>query len=269
MKINLIDGNNFLRRQFESEGPTVVTQLFVQACSVPANETLIWVWDGKHAKSARQKIMPTYKVKQDEPESVDSFHVFMNTFKTLIGLSKSIQVELEGFEGDDLIAAICRSKSPETTIRIESNDQDFRQLLIDDTIELGYMAPKLEGFKQDDIRLYKTLVGDKADNILGLKGFGHGTFEKLSDAQKCNFEDFILGNLELTETEAKEKLGLTPAKAKNLFSQREDLLTYWQVIDFIPISSEQLSKGMTVPNFNPQVAQEILNAIQLENPMVM
>ena len=51
MKLHLIDGNNVLRRNFETSGAAWAIQSYIQACiGSSINGTLVWVWDGANAK---------------------------------------------------------------------------------------------------------------------------------------------------------------------------------------------------------------------------
>lgn len=263
MKIHVVDGNNVLRRKVEAEGPYVIKDLYVNSFTKTlAGESVIWVWDGKNAKQARRNILAEYK--EGDGNTTDEFYKFMSEFKKLMSHSKAIQVELEGYEGDDLIAQIVNFKAADTEVFIDSNDQDFRQLLKDSTITLEYNAPKFDGIPYDDIRIYKTLCGDSADNIKGLKGFGPKTFAKLNDNQKTLIEQFILGEVELDEAEVKAQIGFTPAMVKNFINSRDLLNKYWNIVGFLWIDGAKLSQAMKLGDGDMAAAQKILDVLAID-----
>lgn len=260
MKLHIIDGNNVLRRNFESKGPSWAVEAFVRACQdIGPYGSIIWVWDGAGAKKYRQDIWAGYKAKSD---STDEFYLFMDKFRELLSHSKCLQIRIEGYEADDVIAELVRSKSPETEIFIDSNDQDYRQLL-GDKVTMDYVSEATKHLKADDIRLHKTLVGDKSDQIKGLTRFGEGAYNKLTDAQKCVLEDFIQGEVELTEEDVKTQLGFSDAMAANLVKQQDELNKYWKIIGFRSVPNLTIAQNTKPGSYNPQAAQELLNELAI------
>lgn len=93
------------------------------------------------------------------------------------------------YEADDTIATIVREKKPGVTYRILTVDQDLLQL-VDDNIQVvlwntGDKAVK-EFYCGADVKLkskfevyphqfpmYKAMVGDSSDNVIGISKFGH------------------------------------------------------------------------------------------------
>lgn len=260
MKLHLIDGNNVLRRNFETSGAAWAIQSYIQACiGSSVNGTLVWVWDGANAKKPRQEIWPAYKATSD---SSDEFYKFMDKFRELLTYSNTLQIRCEGREADDVIAEMVKTKSPDTEIYIESNDQDYRQL-VGDKVTLEYMSPTLEDLKADDIRLYKTLVGDSSDEIKGLSGFGHAAYLKLSDAQKCLLEEFLQDSSSLTEQEAISEVGLTKAKAKKLIESQETLKKCWDIIGFFHVPTSEIMAGSIQGVKNTVAAKAIFDELKI------
>tara|TARA_X000001388_G_scaffold52616_2_gene38323 strand:- start:1826 stop:2626 length:801 start_codon:yes stop_codon:yes gene_type:complete len=259
-KLHLCDGNNLLRRKFESEGPAWAIHAYIQACvDNPPNGVLIWVWDGEGAKKPRQDIHPDYKAKSD---STDEFYLFMDKFRELLTHSNCLQIRCEGREADDVIAELVRTKDPETQIFIDSNDQDYRQLL-SDTVMMDYISETLKDLKPDDMRLYKTLVGDKSDSIAGLSRFGHGTYLKLNDAQKCLLEEFIELETDLTVEQAQTKLGFSKAMAERLIQSRDELNKFWRIIGFFHVPQGELNAGAIKGVRNTAAANEIFRELAI------
>lgn len=257
MKLHFIDGNNVLRRKFEAE-PNYVVQAFTQAQhGVSPHGTIVWVWDGANAKKKRQAIMPGYKKTSDSP---DQFYKFMDAFRELLTHTAAIQIRCEGVEADDVIGTLVSTKSSDTEVFIDSNDQDYAQL-ISETVTLDYVGKDFKEMRSDDVRLYKTLVGDKSDEIPGLSRFGHKAFLKLTDTQKCLLEDFIMGKEELDAAQAKEQLGFTDAMSAKLIESRAALKSYWDVVGFFHIPQNEIQAGTVVGKPNFQAAQTILDRL--------
>lgn len=261
MNLHLIDGNNVLRRMFETEGPYWAVQAYIQASQgVSGHGQIIWVWDGEGAKKYRQEIWPAYKMSSD---STDEFYLFMDKFRELLKHSKAMQIRIPGYEADDVISEICRMKEPETRIFIDSNDQDYRQLLIHSGVTLDYMSEKLKDVPADEIRLYKTLVGDKSDEIKGLTRFGEKAWPKLTHPQKDLIEEFIQGETDLTVDEIKDKLSFSDSLANNLFNQREELAKVWKIVGFRLTPWTEINSRMQLGVLNTSEAQTIFDELAI------
>lgn len=259
MKLHLIDGNNVLRRKFETE-PNYVVEAFAQAQNgVSQHGQIVWVWDGAHAKKRRQAIMPAYKKTSDSP---DQFYKFMDQFRELLKNTAAIQIRIDGWEADDVIATLVGTKSSDTEVFIDSNDQDYTQLM-NSKVRLDYVGKDFLDLKADDIRLYKTLVGDKSDEIPGLSRFGRSAYLKLNDTQKCLIEDFIMGREELDAARAKTELGLTDAMSTKLVENQTVLKSYWDVVGFFHVPQNEITAGTIVGQPNFQAAQTILDRLAI------
>ena len=260
LKLHVCDGNNLLRRKFESDGPAWAIHAYIQAC---ANNSpygsLIWVWDGANAKKPRQDIHPAYKAGSD---STDEFYLFMDKFRELLSHSNCIQIRCEGREADDVIAELVNTKSPETEIFIDSNDQDYRQLL-SDTVTMDYVSEKLKEFKPDDMRLYKTLVGDKSDAITGLSRFGHGTYQKLSDSAKCFLEDALQSDDPLTAEQVEAEAGFTKAMATRFVESRDELKKFWKIIGFFHVPQSEINAGTIIGKQDTVAAKAVFDALAI------
>jgi 5'-3' exonuclease len=261
MKIECIDGNNFLRRVVEADGVTVTKSLYNVACMQSPDLQIIWVWDGKNANKARRDIFPAYKDKGDGVTTPDSFYEFMNNFRTLLDHSNCLQIRVDGFEGDDVIAQIVRLREAGQKIEINSNDQDFRQLVNSD-VTLEYMAPKFDGYSADDIRLVKTLVGDSADNIKGLPRFGLKGWDKLTSEQRnlwlqiLQDDTVVLGEEDLLDMQ--DKLGISKGLAVATLNNLELLRTYYTIIGFMEIPMELFASSFQAGDGDTKKGAELL-----------
>lgn len=119
------------------------------------------------------------------------------------------QLKHEIIEGDDFIAYYCLTKKKNEKITICTNDRDMCQLINDDVkiyfVDLKDYVGKSNYFQyfchhQENSALVKTMTGDSADSIKGIKGLGETTLLSL-------FPEFKERKLTLNEVieKAKEK----------------------------------------------------------------
>lgn len=223
--IRLVDGNNYFRRMLESDGsPTILRNLVGEVDRSDAVE--IWVWDGPNHLKIRRNIYPAYKTNRTPTE--DGVRELTGLFREALCHTKALQIQVPGFEADDVIATLAETYRPEG-IKIISNDKDFLQIsgvLID--------RDPIAGIAASDIRLYKTLVGDKSDNIPGLAGFGEKAW---TTCDRDAFRDFFETRTGVPQDLAKvqEQFGITPKPAKFLMENTKDVLAMWDIIGFFHV----------------------------------
>lgn len=120
--------------------------------------------------------------------------------------------EDDGYEADDIIGTMAkRYANDDLKVTVISNDKDFAQL-VDENITLYNPSKKTfydaEGVhkkwkvRPDQMVDYLSIIGDKSDNIPGVKGVGKVSVEKIL-AQYNGFED-IYENID--EIKQKKKL---------------------------------------------------------------
>lgn len=101
-------------------------------------------------------------------------------------------LEQEGFEADDLIAAVSRQHDNNTSVTIVTHDKDIAQLTADPAVTLSVPQKgnlwSTVGAKEVEAKFgvpphllgdYLALVGDTSDNITGIKGIGPKTAASL------------------------------------------------------------------------------------------
>lgn len=142
-------------------------------------------------------IFPEYKGTRKHSKN-EEFTIFRKQLEQYIEKLGYMLLRFDGAEADDVIASIvaqvchrCYCKVPcencdcqsqyTTDIVIFSGDRDLQQLLAWDRV-LIYRAPGLfiniAAFEEEfgipikKYGIYKALIGDKSDNILGVEGFG-------------------------------------------------------------------------------------------------
>ena len=148
-------------------------------------------------KLKRTMIFPEYKGNRKHSKN-EEFTIFRRKLEQYIEKLGYKLLRVDGAEADDVIASIvaatchrCYCKGPcvncdcqleyTTDVVIFSGDRDLQQLLVWDRV-LIYRAPGLfvdiAAFEKEfaipieKYGVYKALIGDKSDNILGVKGFG-------------------------------------------------------------------------------------------------
>lgn len=161
---------------------------------------VIICFDGKGGSKRRKKMYPDYKANRavnrrltrlDNFTSVDDEKVAMGQqLQRLVEYLEKLPVTVmatENIEADDAIAYICQQVYPKSQCFIMSSDTDFLQL-VDDRVVVWAPTKKKFFFKENvkdafgcnsqNYILYKTLMGDKGDNVPGIKGLGKKTLEK-------------------------------------------------------------------------------------------
>lgn len=172
--LDIYDGNNVLRRAMEKNAfikaqPMTLRQRYEQACLRPQ----IWVWDGYHHNDRRRDIYPPYKMNREPtPENI---YAQIKLFKEVLTMSPATQIEVYGWEADDVIGTLARRMR--SSITIHTNDMDYAQLGHFPHVTLNGVDDK--GVPARWIALYKAMVGDSSDNIDGIPNFGPKRWEQM------------------------------------------------------------------------------------------
>lgn len=205
MRHLLIDANNLLYRAHFASGlldpkgnrvsgvfnsMRMLNNLFVKF----KPDTVTIAWDlGKSA--SRLAIYPEYKATREANRKEDDTVAISNSKELLQKIFKNLpvrQMQVQGVEADDIIGWLATKKLKGEKI-IVSNDTDFIQLVNED-VKLYMPKAKRIGAKKgekseprflnaknvDDFCgfpvkhyiLWKSMVGDKSDNIVGIHGIG-------------------------------------------------------------------------------------------------
>jgi DNA polymerase I len=189
-KYLIIDGSNLLHRSYWvsslRKGAVPVSLLFLNSLKrlneQYPSEHCLCVWDSRQVrgvKNYRQSSKAEYKQNRDKSKNADVFSheddcVALSTQLGVVHLNPGI------LEADDYIAWLSRTCSGESVII--SSDSDLIQLVT--TMCTVYNPIKdlqisFDNFKEvtkvdtpTDFILYKSVVGDKSDNISGVPGYG-------------------------------------------------------------------------------------------------
>ena len=202
MKYYLIDGFNLAFRCFyampdltRSDGfPTGALHAFfaslLRLSSMDTPHSTAVFFD-KGGSKRHLEIYPEYKA--NRATAPDNFKRQIPSMKYLCELFGFEPVEIEGVEADDLLgSAAVRLKAEGNNVTIVSADKDFAQLVspsirqllppkprVKEWTELDSVGVKTKfGVSPSQIPDYLALVGDSADNIMGIDGVGPKTAAK-------------------------------------------------------------------------------------------
>ena len=194
----VIDGNNLLFQMFyglpapvysksgKSIHATIGFVSFVlKKVRLLGAEGVCVVFDSD-TSAERHEILPEYKANRpdwnEKEESEIPFSEEENIVKCLryLGIEPVYSV---GMEADDVIATVAKRYSSERDVIISSFDSDFFQLIDDHVSVLRYRGKasvlwdkayfrEKYGFSPEHYALWKSVVGDKSDNIPGVPGIG-------------------------------------------------------------------------------------------------
>ncbi len=137
----------------------------------------------------RKRISPDYKANRAEPpEALVPQFGLIRAATNAFGLP---QLEIEGYEADDLIASYCRrARARGAKVVIVSSDKDLMQLVDDDvtmldpikTLPIDAAAVREKwGVPPDKMVDLQALAGDATDNVPGVPGIGPKTAAQLID----------------------------------------------------------------------------------------
>ncbi len=195
-KLFIIDGNSYIYRAYHAirglknkEGfPTNAIYGFTTMLLKIMEENpdyIIVVFD-KGKKTFRNEIYPDYKATR--PPMPDDLIVQIPHIKEVVKAFNIPLIEHEGLEADDLIATIVKHFKNKAKIFIITSDKDLTQLIDSNIIIWDTLKDKklnkeniIEkfGVNKEFIIDYLALIGDKSDNIPGVKGIGPKAAVKL------------------------------------------------------------------------------------------
>lgn len=211
-KILLIDGLNLYIRAFSANGavndrgvPVGGMVGFLKSLALLIREInptrIIVTFDGKGGSKRRRKLHPGYKgnrkpgkrlTRWDQFQTVEDEQYSMAT--QLSRLSEYLEnlplttIVVDNIEADDIISYLVTTTFKENKICIASGDQDFLQLVDENTTvwspsKKKFFTPTtvLEEYNipSYNFLVYKSLLGDQSDNIEGVRGLGPKKIPKL------------------------------------------------------------------------------------------
>lgn len=245
--LKLIDGNNIFRIESENDITGLPTRKMAMEALAPTSPT-IWVWDGKDSRKRRREIYPEYK--NHRKPGAESLYAAMEVLKRCLDHTPVIQIEVPGYEADDVIATLARRHAP---CAIYSNDLDFYQLTGEDPrIVCG--CRKRETVPAPLVRLYKTTVGDASDNIPGIKGFGPKTWDEADKARLLRaMKRWVQGEVRGGDADLM-------SKASFAWLQENATLVgeYWRIVGFFDVPITEINHFTSVGKADMAKINDIL-----------
>ncbi len=202
MKALLIDANSLIHRAWHALPPmTAVDGTLVNAVygfsSVLMNilqteqpDYLAVCWDTPEP-TFRHVAEPQYKAQRTKQPQ--EFYDQIPLAKKIVTAMGGMNVELPGFEADDLLGTIATKLAErEMDVTVLTSDRDALQLVAPHIRVMAFkkgvsetliydekMLLELTGLRADQIAQYKALRGDTSDNLKGVPGIGEKTATEL------------------------------------------------------------------------------------------
>lgn len=258
--MRIIDGNNFIHRLAVERvgfGVHPVRQLFNRLCNPP--ETTIIVWDGPYANKRRKEIYPKYKATRRPKE--ESKIEFFNMAKGIVHFTPVIQVEIVGWESDDIIGTFVKRFHGDHDITVESNDGDFWQLST--KCHLPLVSKKWHFHTEDSCLLFKSLVGEAKDNVTGVKGFGMKSWEMMPENTRQKLVYQIKRQDYQAFAEIYDEFPPAVRKKYNIKELWDEINLCWKLNSFWDVPTEEIDANMRVGKVNFAAAE-----IYMENFLI-
>ena len=177
------------------------------------------VFDGKGGSKRRKELFPEYKANRANKTAFNRYQEFasledeQDSMKRQFG--RMIQylnclpvttISIDNVEADDIMAYIANEvyTKDDTRVTICSTDRDFLQLVnnrisVWSPIKKKMYTPSVMheefGFSSKNYLLYRSFIGDKSDNIPGLKGVGPKSlikyFPMFTDDRELTIQELV------------------------------------------------------------------------------
>ncbi len=245
-------------------------------------EYMAIVFDTEHP-TFRNELYKQYKANRDSfPEDLAPQLLKIKKFIHLIGIE---QIEVPGFEADDVIGTIAKKSAQEGyEVVCLTNDKDYYQL-VDEKISLMKPSRKGEDFeivrrsqvfekfgvKPEQVVDVLALIGDTSDNIPGVKGIGEKTaiplvqefgsiekiYENLDKIEKTSIRTklendkesaFLAKKLVTIDTNIQKDFNLEEMKLRT--PDYYGLDKFFEELSFIQIRQRWQQKGNISVNFD-------------------
>ena len=210
-RVLIVDGLNLYLRAFAVNGalndngvPVGGLTGFLRSLAYAIREVnptrVIVVYDGQGGSQRRRKIHPEYKANRTPGKRITRWDAFKNASEEKesmkIQFSRLLEyldflpinvISIDRIEADDTIAYIAHTLL-DKEVTIMSADQDFLQLVNDritvwSPTKKKFYTPRMVeadyGVPAHNFLMYKVLMGDKSDNIEGVKGLGPKKLPKI------------------------------------------------------------------------------------------
>ena len=222
-RLVLVDGSAYIFRAYyglppmnRPDGTPInavfgFTNMLVKLIEDYSDDKMIVIFDAAR-ENFRNKIYPEYKANRGE--APDDLIPQFPLIRECVNSFNIPQLEIEGYEADDLIATYVNlAEKDEIETIIVSSDKDLMQLVSNKVTMLDPMKnKKIEikdveekfGVKPDKVIYIQALTGDKVDNIPGAPGIGPKTASQLIN--EFNDIDGLLKNIDKIKQEKRRNI---------------------------------------------------------------
>ncbi len=222
-RLILVDGSAYIFRAYyglppmnRADGTPInavfgFTNMLVKLIEDYSDDKMIVIFDAAR-ENFRNKIYPEYKANRGEApdDLIPQFPLIRECVRSF----NIPQLEIEGFEADDLIATYVKfAEKDEIDTIIVSSDKDLMQLVSSKVTMLDPMKnKKIEikdveekfGVTPNKVIFIQALTGDKIDNIPGAPGIGPKTASQLIN--EFNDIDGLIKNLDKIKQEKRRNI---------------------------------------------------------------
>jgi DNA polymerase-1 len=219
-------------------------------------------------KTFRDEIFPDYKATREKMP--DDLRTQIKRMRELVDIFNIPRYEIQGFEADDVLGSAAKKiAAMGYGVKIITGDKDLLQLVTDRIIvslpgksisdSTDYTPDKVfEKMKvrPDQIVDYKALVGDRSDNIPGVKGIGAKSAEKFLGA--FDNLDGVYENIETYKPGQIDKLKRDKEQA--YMSQK-----LAQIVTDIDILVDM--EGARTSNFSPDKVEKLFREMEFRTLM--
>jgi DNA polymerase-1 len=265
MKRLIIDGNNLVHRVYwVSKNQPNFNEYFhihlflssVKNYALKFKPDVVYcAWDEKadYQVNKRKELSESYKANRDGNNDVHTKNYIIKELLKYLGINSILPY---AYEADDVMAIFCNKFKDDDKVLV-TVDRDMCQLIDSKTIvfdpirKVEFTESNFEeklNCKKEHFVTVKALMGDKSDNIPGLKGFGKVKIQKFLDKQLILTEEEIVqfsNNLRLVD------LGYTLQDGKEV-SHVEEQLNKEPEFDSkeFKMSCENLGFTQIIKNYN-------------------
>lgn len=250
----LIDGNNLMHIEMgigaKPGSGHPIRSLYNKLSTY--NDLTIIVWDGYDSRSRRQELFPDYKMQRGE-KGEDVYAMF-KLFQNLMLNSSAMQISVPTWEADDVIFTLAKYfSSTGDQVVIHTNDADYLQMADLPGISLPYIRPWAWG--ADLLTTYKAIVGDPADNIPGMPGFGEGSWGHVRTYHETLREALSENNWALWQTIPFPKRCQRACMDKGNFDK---CVLFFKVVTMMDVPIDDIIANQKLGTHNPVMAEQIL-----------
>lgn len=225
----IIDGNNLLHRAYWAykkneveykEGSQYSVYVFLNILKSyvrlfePSEIIVCWDYREENESNERKEILGDYKGTRPDHSEVYEFMPYIRQILSSLGVK---QMTPRNFEADDIMFWLCAKKYPNECILI-TTDTDMYQLIIPELSGNVFYNPKRkmqinevflkQKFAVNDgyeFIIKKSLRGDTADNISGVKGIRQTRIDAVIE---CLGRDFDIESLRKSEILKEDEIEL-------------------------------------------------------------